>query len=206
MNSDLPQHQDNPKRQAILICAEAAFLHNGYAGASMDNIALSAEVSKATIYSFFKSKSVLFESVVLHLCNRASLNNTTLSSEGQTALVPLTLAGQTILSFITSPNFLSLYRVMANEAATFPELRAIFWQTWMKCIPLRLSQLFDELCDKGLLEIDNTKTAAFNFMGLLMGDFFYCRTLGLPEGTEIISFDQTVDSAVQIMQKAHTIL
>src|SRR5690349_20862328 len=48
------------KRQAILAAAETVFLRAGFAGASMDEIAADAGVSKQTVYSHFCTKKDLF--------------------------------------------------------------------------------------------------------------------------------------------------
>ena len=53
-----------PKRQAILHAARDLFLQKGYAGASMDEVAAVAGVSKVTIYKHFSDKHTLFVAVV----------------------------------------------------------------------------------------------------------------------------------------------
>jgi AcrR family transcriptional regulator len=46
-------------RSCILQAAEKRFIRQGYRGTTMDDIAREAEVSKATIYAYFKSKEEL---------------------------------------------------------------------------------------------------------------------------------------------------
>jgi len=50
--------------QRIVRSATSAFLRDGYSGAALDDIALAAGVSKATIYHYFNGKDDLFASVV----------------------------------------------------------------------------------------------------------------------------------------------
>ena len=52
------------KKQQILDGARQVFLLNGYAGASMDEIAIQAGVSKGTLYNHFDSKDDLFRSLI----------------------------------------------------------------------------------------------------------------------------------------------
>src|SRR3990167_11050444 len=52
------------KRRAILDAATEIFLQHGYLGASMDELAAQAEVSKQTVYKQFASKEALFVAVV----------------------------------------------------------------------------------------------------------------------------------------------
>jgi len=49
----------------ILDAAKKVFFTKGYSGATMDEIALEAEISKPTVYQYFKSKDDLFFSLML---------------------------------------------------------------------------------------------------------------------------------------------
>lgn len=52
------------KRRARLVrTAERVFISQGYRGATMEGIAESASVSKATLYSYFPDKSAIFDAV-----------------------------------------------------------------------------------------------------------------------------------------------
>jgi AcrR family transcriptional regulator len=51
--------------ESILEAAKKVFFSKGYAKATMDEIALEAEISKPTIYQYFKSKDDLFFSLML---------------------------------------------------------------------------------------------------------------------------------------------
>ena len=51
--------------ESILEAAKKTFISKGYAKATMDEIALEAEISKPTIYQYFKSKDDLFFSLML---------------------------------------------------------------------------------------------------------------------------------------------
>ena len=53
------------KKEEILKIASREFAKYGYNGVSMDTIAKKAEISKAAIYYHFKSKSALFEEVIM---------------------------------------------------------------------------------------------------------------------------------------------
>jgi AcrR family transcriptional regulator len=53
------------RRQAILEAAKKVFFLKGYTKATMDEIALAAEISKPTVYHYFKSKDDLFFSLML---------------------------------------------------------------------------------------------------------------------------------------------
>lgn len=54
----------NGSRERILAAAERAFAGEGFAGARTDAIAAEAQVNKALLYYYFKSKESLYEAVV----------------------------------------------------------------------------------------------------------------------------------------------
>jgi AcrR family transcriptional regulator len=67
-----PTTRSARKRRAILGAATTVFLRNGYLGASMDEIAALAKVSKQTVYKHFADKERLFEEIVVNTVNEAS--------------------------------------------------------------------------------------------------------------------------------------
>ncbi|MGB1035103.1 MAG: TetR/AcrR family transcriptional regulator, partial [Primorskyibacter sp.] len=56
------------KYDQVLDGARAVFLAHGFEGASVDDIARAAGVSKATLYSYFADKRVLFMEVASQQC------------------------------------------------------------------------------------------------------------------------------------------
>src|ERR1700681_4213355 len=55
------------KRAAILEAAQQVFFANGFVGASMDQVAATAAVSKQTVYKHFSNKGALFREVVTNV-------------------------------------------------------------------------------------------------------------------------------------------
>ena len=58
------------KTEAIVDAARKAFLAKGFDAASMDQIALSANVSKRTVYNRFRSKEELFGAAIMETCRK----------------------------------------------------------------------------------------------------------------------------------------
>ena len=61
---------EDEKEAAILEAALTTFLAKGYDAASMDTIALTAGVSKRTVYNRFRSKEELFAATIDESCRR----------------------------------------------------------------------------------------------------------------------------------------
>lgn len=59
------QREKEQRREAIIDAASKVFLKKGLTGATMDEIASKAELSKATLYLYFKNKEELFLAVLL---------------------------------------------------------------------------------------------------------------------------------------------
>ena len=58
------------KYDQVLAGARSVFLADGFEGASVDDIARAAGVSKATLYSYFPDKRLLFMEVAKGECKR----------------------------------------------------------------------------------------------------------------------------------------
>ena len=58
------ERADNAKLRQILDGARKVFLADGFDGASMNDVARAAGVSKGTLYVYFDSKEALFEALV----------------------------------------------------------------------------------------------------------------------------------------------
>ena len=65
-----PEIKKGRKFDQVLDGARDVFLRDGFEGASVDDIARRAGVSKATLYSYFPDKRLLFSEVARVECNR----------------------------------------------------------------------------------------------------------------------------------------
>jgi AcrR family transcriptional regulator len=119
------------KDRAIVLSAHGHFLRDGFAGASMDGIAMSAGVSVKTIYSHFENKSELFSKVMIAACTDHLLSGELPSDEvlserfawfREATQRGLMEAGREYLRHLLSKEQLALYRVVTRDAVRFPEL------------------------------------------------------------------------------------
>lgn len=59
--SERKEREKLQRRQEIILAAEKVFFSKGFANTTMDDIAAEAELSKGTLYLYFKSKEELFK-------------------------------------------------------------------------------------------------------------------------------------------------
>lgn len=159
------------KRRAILDAATTIFLRDGYLGASMDEIAQLADVSKQTIYKRFTSKEALFLEIVAGLTNAGSDavhgDLPDLAPDGDLQAYLEDYAHRQ-LSIVLTPRLMQLRRVVIGEASRFPELGKALYQSGPMRAMAAMADMFSRLTDRGLLRVENPAVAASHFNWLVM--------------------------------------
>ncbi|MGZ0149584.1 TetR/AcrR family transcriptional regulator [Kribbella sp. WER1] len=161
------------KRRAILAAATEVFLQHGYLGASMDEVAAKAGVSKQTVYKQFENKERLFAEIVLGTSDQlmdglfqAYVDTLDGAADAREAL--RALAHRLLLS-LTADNVLQLRRLVIAEADRFPEVCGAWFNSGFEKSLDALGQALTRLSDRGLLkQLDDPTLAAYQFAGLVM--------------------------------------
>lgn len=163
--ADREQHHE-----AILDAATAVFLEQGYARASMTDIAARAGASKATLYARFPSKSTLFAALMDRrsrtLQARVALEADHLTAPPAKVLCDLWVG---VLHIVTNEENHRLHRLVQAESEQFPELAAAFWQNNTGRGLEVLKHYLGTLVERGTLVIENLDHAAEQFLGTLLG-------------------------------------
>ncbi|WP_169567043.1 TetR/AcrR family transcriptional regulator [Sneathiella limimaris] len=110
------------KKQQILQAAAEEFQKAGYLGASMDQIAATANVSKRTVYNHFESKQALFRAILDWVLSKlkeavAVTFNPSKPLKGQ--LLDLARAE---CKFLQSEEYMRLLRLVIGETIRDPDL------------------------------------------------------------------------------------
>ncbi len=137
------------KHERILDCAAGQFAQNGYAGTSVAQIALAANVGKPTIYAKYGNKEALFkaalESVLAaHIESAEALDAESDPEQG------LALQLAEILSLSLRDEFLGLFRLFLTEGHKFPELVDAFNAANATSVELLLPHIARIKADRGL--------------------------------------------------------
>jgi AcrR family transcriptional regulator len=114
-----PTAAERQAREAeILSVSLGVFLRCGFAGATIDELASAAKVTKRTIYSYFGDKDALFAAMVKDLAVGVSL-------DASTDRGTLEALAARIIMRVHSNELVGLHRLVIAEAGRFPELAKV---------------------------------------------------------------------------------
>ncbi len=163
------------KRKSILEAAAEVFCRQGFTGASIDEIAAEACVSRQTVYNHYREKENLFTAVVEDVMDRANaMLFTTLSTfpenPGNLKDDLAAFAVRLSRSCICNQDGKFLRKLVQSEGERYPHL----FESWRLHGPGKigtaLAALFARLAHKGLLQIDDFDVAARQFLALVNAD------------------------------------
>lgn len=187
----------SPKRAAIVQAATRLFLESGYSAVSMDTIACVAGVSKRTVYSHFENKESLFGGVMGDLCERLGETPVQSGDLGNDPRDVLTVLGCRLLTLITSPEAVALYRVVVGEVSRSPEIGEVFFRTGRAHVIEWLAAYFAEQNRGGALDIDDPGMAAWQFVEMVKGPIHIGLVLGTAPRPTPAEIDAAVARAVE---------
>lgn len=181
------------KRQSIVGAAEEAFAADGFAGASIDAIALAAGVARQTVYNHYRDKETLFAAVVAEMAERANAGfYRTLASfpdqPDNLAAALSAFAERLIRNCLCNRDCDVLRRLVEREGERHPALFA----AWRNEGPDRFAALIGDrlkgLAGEGRLDLDAPERAARQFIALIHADIRGAASLGeMPGDAEIAS-------------------
>lgn len=186
------------KFDQVLEGARKVFLADGYEGASVDDIARTAGVSKATLYSYFPDKRRLFTEVGRIECIRQAEAAKTSVDKSAPPRVVLAQAGKHISDFLLSDFAQSVFRVCVAESDRFPELGREYYESGPRVGKEAFSEYLAAATSSGALKIDDVDLAAHQFIALCKAEIFDKRVFGVQKDFSAAEIDRIIDSAVDM--------
>lgn len=184
------------KYDDVLAGAREVFLTQGFEGASVDDIARAAGVSKATLYSYFADKRLLFLEVARAECCRQV-------DEAEGKIGPdvklsdaLKIAAVTLVEFFSSEFYLRMYRVAVAETERFPELGRQFYETGPLMGRARMVEYLAQAEARGELAIADKELASDMFCEMCRADVFTRRLFGITQKVTRAEKDRVINAAV----------
>lgn len=180
------QARGGRKLEQVLEGARTVFLADGFDGASVDDIARAAGVSKATLYSYFPEKRLLFLEMARHECARHSFAHVYAHEEAEAQVdgegaakpckqPPAQVLGRlaiNMLNVLLSDVALKIFRVCVAEAERFPELGRQFFESGSLVERDRFKTYLRAAMARGELVVDDVDMAAEQWMALIRADLF----------------------------------
>ncbi len=192
------------KREQVIEAGARLFLEQGYGAASMDEVARRAQVSKATIYSYFASKQALFEAIIGQRCASMIPSNIAIDLAEHTPTAALTLIGRRFLALLLSSTALPLYRVVLAESPRFPELGEGFYRNGPSRVAASLAAYLEAQHTKGTLDVPDARLAAEQFFGMILGQMHLRMLLNVTGPPSEDEREKAVATAVGVFVKGYT--
>ena len=162
--------KDLEKGSAILEAARRLFTTHGYDGASMDQIAAEAGVSKLTVYSHYGDKDALFSEVVKSFCEQQLPSSLFESMPELPVRERLLGIARAFFAMISSPEALAGHRILCSPRMAESPLPRLFWEAGPQRVQDAFSGMLQRRVARGELEIDDVPRAAAQFFTLLKGE------------------------------------
>lgn len=164
------------KQQAILKAALDAFLEFGYDRTTIDYVAQQAEVSTATLYKHFPSKTDLFGGIMAQIWMTDEISAIPISPDlpAREALITI---GREYAQLLNSPIIQPLFRLIIAEVPRFPELGTELYHRGKEPFLKRLHAYLEAKVKSGNLDITDIPIATRQFLGMINDVIFWPRFL-----------------------------
>lgn len=156
------------KFDQVLEGARRIFLRDGYAGASVDDIAREAAVSKATLYNYFPDKKLMFDAVFRDEIERQRVDGGELVAMDLPIDQVLRFTGHLIANNAVSEFGARTLRLAIAEAERFPALAAEYYAIGPAALHSALEAQMARWQEQGLIrrDIADLNLAANSFVNL----------------------------------------
>jgi TetR/AcrR family transcriptional regulator, mexJK operon transcriptional repressor len=155
------------RRAAILAAASDMFLEMGYGAATIDEVIRRVGGSKRTVYGYFPGKEALFAAVIDSIVGEIvrPLPEIDLSLGMRETLI---LVAEQHMQTVLSERHIELTRLVAAEAARFPEIGRAYYEHGPARGHAKLEQYFARQVANGSLSLPSVRRAADYFWGMLL--------------------------------------
>ena len=198
MPDGTPQPKKGRKFDQVLDGARQVFLSDGFEGASVDDIAKAAGVSKATLYSYFPDKRLLFIEVARSQCSAQAENAlSALDMDAPVAEFLRCLASE-MIGFIISDFGKRIFRIFVAEADRFPDIGRQFYESGTLLVQNSLVTYLKGAAERGEVVIDDFHLAAQQFYHLCKVDIFERAIFNMADDFSQAEKDRVIEGAIKM--------
>ena len=196
------KHDGGAKRRQIMDGARAVFLSAGFDGASMNDIARSAGVSKGTLYAYFASKDELFEAIIRAEKAQHAERLGDFNREGDVRDMLIDF-GVGLMRRMSDPGTLALGRVVIAAAEKFPHVGRAFYEAGPLYGAKRIAAELSALEKAGLLNVPDPERAAWQFVDLCQSYVYKRLLFGVVESLSREEIEGAVKAGVDVFLRAY---
>jgi len=199
---DIVTEEDSSKRRQILDGARKVFMDLGFDGASMNEIARSAGVSKGTLYVYFADKNRLFEAIVEQEAFEQGkvVFNLDPARDAETTLREF---GRSYMELLCRPGGGSWIRTVMAIAERMPDVGRRYYANVLEKAVNRLADYLRAHVGPGDLAIDDCQLAASQFMEVCKASLFLPFVFQAAPAPSAERIAEVVDSATRMFLAAY---
>lgn len=193
---------DSAKRRQIMDGARRVFMDLGFDGASMNEIARSAGVSKGTLYVYFTDKNRLFEAIV----EQENLDHGKSAFDfdpGKSAEVTLRDFGRAYIEVLCRPDGGSAVRTVMAIAERMPDVGRRFYENVLAHTINRFAGYLDARVKAKELAIDDCVLASAQFMMMCQATLFQPYIFQAKPAPSAAEIKRVVESATLMFLSAY---
>ena len=186
-------------QRKILAAARETFLRNGFGNTSMDELALSANVARRTLYNQFSSKENLFRAVVADIWGRINPGELIEeAAEGKDPVEGLRAIGLALANHWASPTVIAFLRLAILEGQRFPELPKSFYTYGKEPLVLAVRDYLERMAKDNILYLENSLIATQQFIGMINEPLLWMRLINTSDDMNTTRREEIVDRAVSL--------
>ena len=200
----LAAEEDSSKRRQILDGARKVFMDLGFDGASMNEIARSAGVSKGTLYVYFADKNRLFEAIVQEeaLAHGQVVFNFDPERDVETTLREF---GNAYIELVCRPGGGSAIRTVMAIAERMPDVGRRYYENVLEKTINRLAHYLQAHVRSNDLAIENCQLAASQFHQMCQASLFLPFVFQAAPAPSAERIAQVVESATRMFMAAYRV-
>jgi AcrR family transcriptional regulator len=198
----LAAEEDSSKRRQILEGARRVFMDLGFDGASMNEIARSAGVSKGTLYVYFADKSRLFEAMIHEeaLAHGQVVFNFDPGRDVETTLREF---GNAYIELVCRPGGGSAIRTVMAIAERMPDVGRRYYENVLEKTINRLADYLQAHVRSNDLAIENCQLAASQFHQMCQASLFLPFVFQAAPAPSAERIAEVIESATRMFMAAY---
>lgn len=195
-----PREPERMRR--VIEVAEQLFLEQGFERTSVEAVAKASGVSKMTIYSYFPTKTALFEATIGRRIDAAFNFQDDVALPAADPRRALSLLGRHFLALMRADEVIRKQRILFAEAGVQKDACGAFFQQGPLNIVARVREFLDSAVVAGSLVPHDTGAGADQFLSLFLGSAHIQAMLGLGKPTSEED-ERLLERNVEMFMKAY---